>query len=368
MKIGIDISQIAYQGTGVETYTTHLVRELINCDTGNKYSLFGSSLRKNQILKEYVSTLSKPGNYQSRIYPVPQSLLKWLWNKQHIIGIEKFTGNLDIFHSSDWIEPPSKCRKITTIHDLIIYKYPEFMNPGIIENQKNKLHWVVKESEIVIADSESTKRDIIFYLNIPEKKIKVVYLGVDDCFQPQDKKKTDLIKNKYHISGKYFLCVGTNNPRKNLLRIIKAFNMLKNSGYRLVIAGNYGWGEKIDPKNSTIIQLNYINNFDLPMLYSGSEAFIYPSLYEGFGLPVLEAMACGTPVITSDRGSLKEISQNLSIHVNPESENSIKEGFELVINLPQDEKTALVKSGINYAKKFTWKKCARETLNIYNLL
>jgi glycosyltransferase involved in cell wall biosynthesis len=180
MKIGIDISQLAYVGTGVATYTKNLVKYLLALESENSFSFFGSSLRRQAPLIEFLHTLSKSSTYESKLFSFPPTFLEVLWNRLHVLNIEKLIGQVDVFHTSDWVEPPARARKVTTVHDLVIYVYPETLPERIIDTQKHKLSWVKKETDLIIADSQSTKGDIMKYLKINENKIKVIYLGVDE--------------------------------------------------------------------------------------------------------------------------------------------------------------------------------------------
>lgn len=365
MKIGIDISQAVYQGSGVAVYTRHLVKSLLGLNFPHaEYVLFGSTLRRQNDLNNFISELPLTKNYITKFFSFPPTTLEFIWNRMHAISIESFVGNVDIFHTSDWIEPPARVPKVTTIHDLIVYKYPDFLNQRIIETQKLKLTWVKKETSVVITDSLSTKRDIIEFLNISESKIQVIYLGIDKNYSPQPLYIINQIKKKYKIYHNYLLCVGTNEPRKNFVRVIQAFKKLNKKDLQLIIVGNFGWGNRIEESKNIKI-LRGLSIMDLASLYSGAVCFVYPSLYEGFGLPVLEAMACGCPVITSARGSLAEITQNKAILVDPESDIAIAEGIESIIDLSFNEREKITAQGVNHSKKFLWQKTAAQTLKIY---
>ncbi|OGH50456.1 MAG: hypothetical protein A3H17_04250 [Candidatus Levybacteria bacterium RIFCSPLOWO2_12_FULL_37_14] len=178
MKIGIDISQIIYEGTGVAELVRNLVENLLRIDKKNEYVLFFSSLRKN--LKSQISNFkSTSQNLKIKTFRFPPILLDLLWNKLHILPIEWLIGDVDIFITSDWTEPPTvRAKKVTILYDLIVYKYPNETDRKIIEVQKRKLKWVKKESDLVLCISESTKRDAINFLRIDEKPLKVIYPGV----------------------------------------------------------------------------------------------------------------------------------------------------------------------------------------------
>jgi glycosyltransferase involved in cell wall biosynthesis len=177
MTIGIDISQLAFENTGVANYLESLIQNLIDLDKNNHYILFFSSLRKD--LRFKIKDLRKSSNVTIKQFKIPPTILDILWNKLHILPIENFIGNVDIFITSDWSEPPtSRAKKITILYDLIVYKYPNETDQKIIQVQKRKLNWVKKESNRILCISESTKKDAISILGINSDKLEVVYPGI----------------------------------------------------------------------------------------------------------------------------------------------------------------------------------------------
>lgn len=173
MKIGIDISQIVHEGTGVASYVRRMVDTLLKIDKKNEYTLFGASLRKRHVFKEF------SGRAKLVVVPIPPTLLNILWNKLHIIPVEWFIGSVDVFWSSDWTQPPlARARGVTTIHDLTTVKFPGEMDSGIFSTQKRRLEWAKKECAAFFCDSESTKKDVINILGISENKLHVVYPGL----------------------------------------------------------------------------------------------------------------------------------------------------------------------------------------------
>ena len=181
MKIGIDVSQIVHEGTGVAQYTQNLVESLLKIDKKNEYILFGGSLRKKKVLSGYLAQFENNKNVTVKTFYLPPLFLEFLWNKLHILPVEKLIGKIDVFYSSDWLQPPTKAKKVTILHDLIVYKYPEsFQQKGghnIVVNQKRRLGWVKRECDMIICDSEATKKDAMEILGIVEKRLKVIYPG-----------------------------------------------------------------------------------------------------------------------------------------------------------------------------------------------
>jgi glycosyltransferase involved in cell wall biosynthesis len=373
MKICIDITQAQYAHTGIGNYTRQLTSHLIDLHSPYQFTLFGTSLRQLSTLKEFVKAFPTT---KKKLYPLPPTLTEYLFNQSHKLPIEILVGKVDVFHSSDWSHPLAKKAKIvTTIHDVSPILFPRYHHPKTIAVYKRGLEWVRKEAAMIITDSQSSKIDLINYLNVDESKIKVIYLGVspqllkfnhtDPALKIQTVSK---VKLKYGLNNPYFLSVGTLEPRKNLKKIIAAFYEISktNPDFNLVIVGHHGWGDEIykyipadlKPK---IRLLGGLNDRELYCLYAGAEVFLYPSLYEGFGLPVLEAMTLGTPVVTSDRGSLKEVAGSAAVIVNPTSVSEISQGIITAI----ENKAKLAEVGRSHAAKFTWERTAAETMAVY---
>lgn len=363
LKIGIDVTAGIYSGTGVASYYRSLVPELIRQGKDCEFVLLGYAMRRYSDLK-----------LANKKFFLPPRLMEILWNKMHIVPVETFTGDLDIFHAWDYLQPPvKKAKVITTIHDLTTIKFPLYHHESTVEAQAHRLRWVRREADIVLADSLATKKDIVELLGIPEEKIKVVYLAAGEQYAELKVKSEKLkaaeikrVKQKYGIEEEYFISVGTLEPRKNLKRVIEAFSGVgsRESGVRnLVVVGKSGWGENLSKANNVNF-LGLVEDDDLPGLYAGSAGLIYPSLYEGFGLPVLEAMTVGCPVLTSDRGSLEEIAGKAAVLVDPENIESIAWGIESLIK----DREKLITKGLKRSESFSWEKTAAETLSIYKSL
>jgi len=365
MKIGIDITPVIYQGTGVATYTRQLVTNLLKISPSTThFTLFASTLRGQKKLASFLRSLVIYKNFSTKILPLPTSITELAWNKLHRFPIEKFTGPLDVFHAWDWQQPPATSAKlVTTIHDLTSLLFPKHHHPKTITVHKRRLHWVKKEASAIITDSLSTKNDVIKHLNITPSKIHVIPLAAGNQFASPSTSQIKKVSQKYNLTKNYILSVGTQEPRKNLSRVIKAFQELQSSSHpelHLVIAGKYGWG-KSQQKAKNIRALGYVKSQDLPPLYAGAKAFVYPSLYEGFGLPVLEAMSIGTPVVTSNKGSLKEVAGKAAITIDPQKTESIAAGIKTALENP----VPLIKLGLKQAQKFSWTTTAQQTLNLY---
>jgi glycosyltransferase involved in cell wall biosynthesis len=359
MRIAIDASAIIYE-TGVSTYTKYLIKNLLEIDKENYYVIFGGSLRRQkELLKKLKKLSNDKKNAVVYTFPIPPTLADIFWNRIRLTNIDRLTGGIDVFHSSDWTQPPSEAKKVTTVHDLVPIKYPGLSHKKIVEVHKRRLNIALKEVDEIIVPSNTTKKDLVEY-GASEGKISVIYEAADPEIKKVSEKRIKDTLLKYKIDKKYIIAIGI-NPRKNTKRIIQAYKKLNHKDLSLVLIGENFFREKI---GEGVKVLGHVTKEDLAGLYSGSEGLIYPSLYEGFGLPILEAFSCGVPVVTSNRGAMKEIAEDAAVFVDPESIDEIKSAIETVIG----QKSEWIKKGKKRVKKFSWEKNARETLQLYNSL
>ncbi len=374
MIIGIDVSSVSYQ-TGVSNYTLNLVRNLVKLDKTNQYKLFYSSLRLP--LPNEIKKLSQYKNVTIYQFRLPPTLLQILWNQLRLIPIEMLIGKCDIFHTSDWTQPPTVSAKtITTVHDLTPFLHPEWHHPKVINAHRRKMSWASKKCSQFICVSQNTQSDLLkLFPKIDKSKTTVIYESAESKYSQflklstkiQEKKK-DVIKKQYGLEN-FILAQGTREPRKNLDRLIKAFLIFRkkypNTKTELAITGKYGWGNDISTKDSNIKILGFIPEKDMVALHASAICLVYPSLYEGFGLPIIKSLKVGTPVITSNNSSLKEIASECAILVDPMSENDIAKAIEKITQSSK-LRQQLSQKGIEVAKKFSWKKTAQQTLQVYN--
>ena len=372
----VGISSIPY-GRGVSRYTANLVRSLLpqkNLDL----SLYGSSFRQKKALQQFVSQLKHQPFNHSVIQSWPPSLLATLW-QFGLNPISKQLPNLDVFHSWDWLQPPDKnLPLVSTIHDLAIIKYPETAHPQILKMHERAWKILRERQAEIIAVSNSTKADIIKYLEIPGSQIHVIYEALPtETVQTAEnltEEKYEQLKKKLKLEKPYLFFVGTREPRKNLAKLIKAWQPLAKD-YELIIAGEAGWDETAGKQNSSSLipnpqfsprYLGRVSDEELVVLYSEAEVFCYPSLYEGFGLPILEAFYHGTPVITSNVGSMPEVAGNAAELVNPNSVEDIRAGIEKILNESKLKQQERLKKMIIRLHQFSWDKVARETVAVYH--
>lgn len=375
MTIAIDIRSLsggAY--TGVGEYTRNLLKHIIGLDKNIQFKLFFNAHNSNPNL----DFLEGAANVQTYFFRYPNKYFSATTRFLNVPKLDRMVGGADVFFSPHFIATPTtaSCKKIITFHDLSFERYPEFFDRRRkfwhFSNHPKKQ--AEKASEI-IAVSESTAYDLADLYGIDEKKIHVVYSGVrEGFFREFSREELSHMKGKYRLPDRFILSVSTIEPRKNVLGIIKAFEIFKERGgsgeMKLVIAGKPGWLYQESFKaienskwRDDILYLGFIEDEDKPALYKLAELFVYPSIYEGFGFPALEAMASGTPVITSDCSSLPEVVEDAALLVDP---FSISDIAWLMGEVIRDKTLAslLKEKGVAQARKFSWQKCAEETLQI----
>ena len=362
MIIGIDASRIDETGgTGTNNYSNNLIRALVDFDRENRYVLYFRDPPKNYHVRN--------ANVSTKIIGAP---IFWT---QFRLALECLLRVPDVLfvpaHTIPVIRRPS-LKTIVTIHDL----GAEFLEAYHKFPQKTYLNWsteyVAKHATHIIAVSKSTKKDLVSTLKVPSNRITVVYEGVDHSFfYKRNNKEIRSVLLKYGLKEKYFLYVGTIQPRKNLSRLIESFAKVSAPDVDLVLSGNPGWlydeiykAPKKFKVDANVKFLGFADQEDLPALYSGCIAFVMPSLYEGFGLPILEAMACGAPVLTSKSSSMPEVSGGHALLVKPHNVNEIAYKLSRLLK-EKDLRWKLAAAGEEWVKKFTWEKTAEETIRVF---
>ncbi len=354
MNLGIDISQIVYKGTGVSRFTEGLVDAILTYDLDNKWTFFFSGFQ--QKLKEKV--LQKIHTRKQKIiqWDLPPTALSLLWNDVHFLK-PGFTKKLDWFITSDWTEPATFSKKATIVHDLVFKKYPETVHPKIISNQTKRLKWAIAESDLLFVDSKNTKNDLLEIYNINENRVCINYPGVSIEHKDLDKQNRLEILKKYNISEPFILTVGKVEPRKNIKMLVDAYNALREEENLpdLVIVGLQGWDDEI-PEYENIHYIGYVSDYELAALYQSAICFVFPSIYEGFGYPIIEAMAYGCAVATSDTSSLAEIvDRDTALTFNPFKKTEISAAILALIKNRSVRQQLIEKAKVK-SEEFTWKR------------
>ncbi len=367
MKIGIDAHMVGRRATGNETYVTNLARALALVDDGrNHYTLYID--RQAAAGPRVVADprfLQRPLRPHTPFVRIPVSL-----------PLELARRPLDVLHLQYNLPPLlPRCGRVLTVHDISYEHFPECFT--LRERVRNKVlvRWSARRAEVVIAVSEYTKRDLVETYGIDPERIVVTLEAADPAFRPpQNIEETEQVCRRYGIEGPYVLYVGNIQPRKNLPRLIQAYAQLMAAGdiqHRLVIVGRKAWlhsevfqEARRSGLSNQIVFTDYVPQSDLPHLYARADVFVFPSLFEGFGLPVLEAMACGAPVITSRSSSLPEVAGDAACYVDPFSAGEIARALRQLV-CDAELRARLAGAGLEQAARFSWEQTARQTLRAY---
>ncbi len=395
MRIGFDYTSAVTQSAGIGRYTRELVRALFALPSPHTYSLFyaSSDIRISELGIWNSASRMPHSAFGIRRIPIHDKWLMRVWHRLRLpFPVELVTGRIDLFHSPDFTLPPTlpSVPTLLTVHDLSFIRDPESAWPSLRAFLNQAVPRSVKRATHVLADSSATKNDLIELFGTPAEKITVLYSGVDARFTPiRDRAVLDQVCAKYSIPQPFILSVGTLQPRKNYGRLIQAFARIINEPHpspsprsaqdaqrdrHLVIAGGQGWmfDDIIGQVKTLGLERRvrfpgFVDDADLPALYSAAELFVYVSLYEGFGLPLLEAMACGTPVIGSNVSSLPEVIGDVGLQVDPRDVDAMAKAMKTMLSQPVLRDRS-IGQGAERSKIFTWEKAARELLAIYDRL
>jgi glycosyltransferase involved in cell wall biosynthesis len=368
MRIGIDATALPPQPVGAGNYIIHLVRALVALDSGDEFVIFAQQGGASLI------NIPDGNGVEWIILPDRNPGIRLIWEQISFPKLVQRSG-VDLLHSLHYTRPVwLPCKSVVTYHDMTFFLYPHLHARSKRVFFPMAIRASARQADALIAVSESTRQDAIRILGIPPQKITTAQLGVDPSFTPiSDIEQKRRIAEKYHLPKKFILYVGLVEPRKNLPKLISAYKKSVDNGieHKLVVVGRYGWMyeevfrqiEALNLKDNVFLA-GYISQEDLPMVYNLASLFVYPTLYEGFGLPSLEAMACGLPVISTNVSSLPEIIGDAGVLVPPDDVDSLYQAIQKVL---KDEKLSedLIQKGLEQAAKFTWERTARSTLQVY---
>ncbi len=372
-RIAIDYTAAYEQGGGIGRYVRELTAALAVEDAVTDYRLFVAGAKRAQLPRP-------PGvNFNWRPTILTPRWLARIWQRAQLpLPVETFTGAVDLFHATDFVLPPTlpRTRSLLTVHDLSFLRVPDAASASLRRYLEAVVPRSVARADQVLADSQATKDDLIEIYRTPADKISVLYSAVDGRFgRVTDEIALRAVLDRHGLNDKTFvLSVGTVQPRKNYSRAIRALSKIRDQGIDLhyAIAGGSGWLEdemyrsiRESALEDRVHILGFVPDEDLPALYSGARALLAVSLYEGFGLPVLEAMACGTAVITSDLSSLPEVAGDAGILVNPLDTDAISAAMMRLLT-DSTLRQRLAAAGIEHVKRFSWAKSARQLKSIYD--
>lgn len=376
MNVGIDITPVLF-GRGVSRYTANLTLALAKHRLAD-VSLYGSSWSKYGELEQFASQVKSVSHSKIATHfdHYPPKVQRVLWNHLHQAPVWPKLPKMQVFHSWDWIQPPDeKLPLVSTIHDLAILRYPDIAHPEVMDMQRRSWETLKARGSEIIAVSHSTKRDIVELLGISPQKISVIYEALPmetvAVAEAMEEDEEEQIATSLRLSEPYIFFVGSREPRKNLLRLIEAWLPLSNE-FQLIIAGEIRWDssekviEKLTLKQKNQLRfLGRVSDQQLAVLYERAELLAYPCVYEGFGLPILEAFYHGIPVVTSDVSGMQEVAGNAAELVDPMSVESIRKGISKVAGENREEQQRRLQKMIIRLQQFDWHRVAQETAKVY---
>lgn len=376
-RIGIDVTAAIVQGGGIGRYVRELVHALVQESTVHQYRLFSAKPPAELPIPNPLPTSDHVSHHPA---PLGERWLYRLWYRLRLpLPVQVVTGRLDLFHSPDFVLPPvsGSIPTLLTVHDLSFAHRPEVYPEPLVRYLNSVVPWSVARATHILADSQATKADLVNLWQVEPEKVTVLYSGVDARFRPVERPEAiTAVRRQYNLGdAPYVLAVGTVQPRKNYQMLIRAFApLVQEFPHHLVIAGGKGWlydemmGEVARQGLSGRIHFTgFVADDDLPAMYSGASLYVFPSLYEGFGLPILEAMGCGVPVITSNASSLPEVAGEAAVQLDPQDEAGWTAVMRQLLGAA-GRRTQMVAAGFRQARQFTWRKAAKQLLGVYDQL
>lgn len=370
MRIAIDVSAAFSQRAGIGRYVRGLLSGLAKVD-GHDYALF---LAAGVEPLPSCDNLPLPHHAIVRC-PLGERILNLLWHRLGLrVPVDVWIGTCDVFHSPDFTLPPTRARTVVTIHDLSFMTVPQLTRPELRTFLERSATRAIRRADHVLADSESTRSDLVRLLDVPSDKVSVAYPGVDSRFRPLQRARLVAVSQRYGLPERFILGVGSLHARKNWVGLIEAFALARRSyglTHDLVIAGPPEWGADdilAAPRrfgvSEHVMLCGYVDEVDLPGLFNLADAFALPSRYEGFGLPAIEALACGVPTVVSNTSSLPEVVGQAALTVEPADVAELAHAL-LEITTDEELRARLRRDGPKRAAHYTWTAMARCVLQAY---
>jgi glycosyltransferase involved in cell wall biosynthesis len=352
VRIAFDVSPLSHPLAGIGNYIRGSLAGLVEA-AGREHEIVAfapTSPRGRRAIPRALEGI--PVELRLRVLPYSHAF-RMAWSRRGRPPVERFLGPIDVLHFSDWMYPPQAAGvRATTIHDLVPLRFPELVTPRTREMHGEKYANAARTCDLVVANSSRTAADVVELLGIPEERVVVALPGLRAGLEPDGERSM--------VGGPYVLGLGTLEPRKNLARLVEAWRLL-GGDIRLVLAGGEGWGEVPDLADARIFTPGYVSDQEVARLYGDAAVFVYPSLFEGFGMPIVEAMACGVPVVASSDPSLDEACGDAAVRADPRDAGAIASAIEEAL-ARRDE---LVPKGLLHSSRFSWRAAGETILRGY---
>ncbi len=352
MRIAFDVSPLSHPRSGIGRYLRGSLGGLVEA-AGDEHEVVPFAPTSPQGLKSIPAALDGiPVEPKLRFLPLAHAW-RQAWSRMGWPPAERFLGDFDVLHYSDWMFPPQRSGlRATTVHDLVPVRFPEWVQ-GRTHSMHTAKYRDARRCHVVFANSEFTAGDVVDLLGVARDRVRVAYPGVDAEFRADGERA--------ELGGSYVLSVATLEPRKNLGVLVEAFRRLDRDDLRLALVGASGWGEQPSLDHPRIVRLGFVKDDELARLYRGTAVFAYPSRFEGFGIPIVEAMASGVPVVASSHESMDEAAGDAALRADPESPEAFAAALEQALSDP----APLVARGLAHAARFTWLETGRAFLAGY---
>ncbi len=353
MRIAVDVSHLSHPRTGIGNYTRGSLAGLADVAAG-RHDLVGFAPANMRGGTRAIRNALAGIPIELRLLPVPFAhACRTAWSRLGRPAAERFLGRFDVLHYWDWMYPPQdQGVRTTTISDLVPLRFPQWVAPRTRSMHGAKYRDAARTCDVIFADSQFTANDVVRHLGVARERVRVAYPAADGRFRPEGPRAD--------LGRPYALAVGAPDPRKNLAALLAAQRLFP-LGLALAVVGPDARGPRRETDRDGVVRLGYVPDDELVRVYRGAAVFVYPSRFEGFGIPVVEAMASGVPCVVSSHPSLDEASGDAAVRVDPESPEAIARGVERALR----ERDALVGRGLRHAGRFTWRETGRALLEGY---
>lgn len=368
--VGFDVSPIVRGRTGVGNYCYYLLKHLLRQGGGLTYRGFSSGRQRPDLN-------SLDNGLVHRHVPVPTRVLYAAWERLGWPRVDGLLGGVDVYHATNFFLPPTRrARRVVTIHDLAFLAMPETGSPRIVGPFSRGIRRFAQEADAILAYSESTKRDIMHFLEVEPEKITVAPMAVDDGFTAMARDEaTAVVRRDFGVEPPFLLFVSTLEPRKNVVGLIRALASIKTEiPHKMVLIGGVGWNAepifeaiRTHGLEERVVRPGFVPHEELPAFYCAADAFVFPTFYEGFGLPLLEALTCGCPVVTSANSSVPEVVGDAAVFADPRDPAAIGAAVLQVLG-EAALRARLIEEGHAHAQRFSWAACAAATAGVYRSL